>query len=207
MLRIIFLKVQMVKQGYVIRKIFLRKMMSLIGVALTVLMISGAPAWSHDSSFPDNTVYVIHEFESGFHGEDPSGGWGANDQLFAVKETITFMADGTFTATTDYDDGVNRWIKDDLSGNNAFETTLTQEPGSGSGTYTVTADGVVTVTFTGDDGDQISGILSADGQTVIFGYSEFDNTEKSASLGIGVGVKRAATQKSILTAIYLLLTE
>ena len=118
------------------------------------------------------------------------------------------MADGTFTGTHSNDDGLTWFIGDDGIGGNTFETTRTQEPGSGSGTYAITPDGVVTVTFAGEDDDEITGVLSANGQTVIFGYSEFDDTEKSSSFGIGVGVKRAAvTQKPILTAIFLLLNE
>ena len=117
------------------------------------------------------------------------------------------MADGTFTGTHSNDDGLTRFIGDDGIGGNTFETTRTQEPGIGSGTYAITPDGVVTVTFAGEDDDEITGVLSANGQTVIFGYSEFDDVEKYSSFGIGVGVKRAVTQKPILTAIFLLLSE
>jgi len=45
----------------------------------------------------------------------------------------------------------------------------------------------------------------ADGQTSMFGYSKYDDTQSYSSFGIGVGVKRAITQKPILTAIFLLL--
>ena len=55
----IFRKAQAVKAGYFNRQIFLAKIMSLIGIALTALMIFGTSAWAFDSSFPDNTVYVI----------------------------------------------------------------------------------------------------------------------------------------------------
>lgn len=147
------------------------------------------PASASDSSFPDNTVYIIYEFEHGFHGPDPYGGWGANDQMFAVSETITFMANGSFSATINYDDGVTRNIGDDVATtNNMFTTTLDEDSGGGSGTYTVSADGVVTINYSGDD--SLSGVLSADGQTIIFGYNDFDDSSKSSSFGIGVGVKR-----------------
>jgi hypothetical protein len=75
------------------------------------------------------------------------------------------MADGTFTGTHSNDDGLTRFIGDDGQGGNTFETTRTQEPGIGSGTYAITPDGVVTVTF---------------------GYSEFDDVDKYSSFGIGV---------------------
>lgn len=118
------------------------------------------------------------------------------------------MANGTFTATADVDDGVTRNVGDDqATGNNKFTTTRTQDPGSGSGTYSITADGVVTVNFSGDDPESISGLLSANGQTFISGYSEFDDTEMYASIGLGIGVKKAVTQKSVFSAIYLLLNE
>jgi hypothetical protein len=117
------------------------------------------------------------------------------------------MADGTFTATSTTDDGLKRVIGADGQGGNTFTTTRTQEPGSGSGTYSVTPDGVVTVNFAGEDDDEITGVLSANGQTIIFGYSEYDDSQSYASLGIGFGVKRAATQKPILTPIFLLLGE
>jgi hypothetical protein len=148
-----------------------------------------------DSSFPDNTVYVINEFESGFHGPgDPSDAWGSNDQLSVLKGSIIFMADGTFAATSTTDDRLNRLIGDDGQGGNTFTTTRTQEPGSAIGTYTVTPDGVVTITFTfeGEDQDVMTGVLSADGQTVIFGYSEYSESERNASCGISVGVKKGS---------------
>jgi hypothetical protein len=194
MLRSIFQKVQIVKTGFFYRQMFWGKIASLICIGLTALMISSTPAWAFDSSFPDNTVYVINEFESGFHGTDPSGGWGSNDQLFVLKGSILFMADGTFTATSTTDDGLKRVIGADGQGGNTFTTTRTQEPGSASGTYSITPDGVVTITFTfeGEDPDVMTGVLSADGQTVIFGYSEYNESEKHASCGISVGVKKGS---------------
>jgi len=195
MLRSIFQKVQMVKTGFFNRQMFWGKIASLIGIALTALMVSGTPAWAFDRSFPDNTVYAIHEFESGFQGpEDPSDAWGSSDQLFVLKGSILFMADGTFTATSTTDDGLNRLIGADGQGGNTFTTTRTQESGSASGTYSVTPDGVVTITFTfdGEDPDVMTGVLSADGQTVIFGYSEYNESEKHASFGIAVGVKKGS---------------
>jgi hypothetical protein len=196
MLRSIFQKVQMVKTGFFNRQMFWGKIASLICcIALTALMISGAPAWAFDSSFPDNTVYVINEFESGFQGpDDPSDAWGSTDQLFFLKGSILFMADGTFTATSTTDDGLKRVIGADGQGGNTFTTTRTQEPGSASGTYSITPDGVVTITFTfeGEDQDVMTGVLSADGQTVIFGYSEYSESERNASCGISVGVKKGS---------------
>ena len=185
----------MVKTGFFNRQMFWGKIASLIFIALTALIISGAPAWAFDSSLPDNTVYVINEFESGFHGPgDPSDAWGSNDQLLFLKGSIIFMADGTFAATSTTDDELNRTIGDDPQGNNTFTTTRTQQPGSASGTYSVTPDGVITITFTfeGEDPDVMTGVLSADGQTVIFGYSEYSESEKHASCGIGVAVKKGS---------------
>ena len=179
-------------------------MTGLIAIASTILLIFPAPASAFDSSFPDNTVYTIYEFESGFHGPDPYGGWGANDQLFAVKETLTFMADGSFSATINFDDEVTRNIGDDVAtGNNKFTTTLNEDSGSGSGTYTVSADGVVTINYDGDD--SLSGALSADGQTIIFGYNDFDDGSKYSSFGIGIGVKRIVQQRGGHTAGILFL--
>ena len=66
---------------------------------------------------------------------------------------------------------------------------------------------MVTVIFAGEDDDEITGVLSADGQTIIFGYSEYDDTESYSSFGFGVGVKKTVTQKSIFSAIFLLLNE
>jgi len=34
--------------------------------------------------------------------------------------------------------------------------------------------------------------MSADGNTIVFGESEFDDTGKHGSMGIGVGVKKEA---------------
>lgn len=90
---------------------------------------------------------------------------------------------------------------------NTFTTSYSQDPGPDTGTYSVSTDSVVTHTFDGPDGDVITGILSADGQTVIFGYSEYDSSQSYASLGIGVGVKRAVMQKHMSPATFLLLTE
>ena len=125
--------------------------------------------------------------------------------MFAVKETITFMADETFSATLDYDDGVTREIRDDVSTNNPFTTTRSQEPGSG--TYSISAHGVLTVNFAEDDPDTISGVLSADGQIAIFGYNDFDATEKFSSYGIGVGVKKAGGTRKVSSTVFPLLNE
>jgi len=182
---------QLVKTGFFNRQVFFRKHVRLICMAITALIIFGATAWAFDSSFPDNTVYVVNQFESGFQGGSP-GAWGASDELYIIKETITFMADGTFTGTLVTDDGLNRLIGADGQGGNTFTTTYSQDPGSDSGTYSISADGVVTVNFAGEDEEQISAVLSADGQTFILGYSDYDDSESYASFGIGVGVKQGS---------------
>ena len=164
-------------------------------IALLILGfgISTSSSWAFSRYFPDNTVYTIHEFESGFHGGD-TGAWGATDELFIVKEVFTFMANGTFTGTYSNDDQLNRLIGDSLSGNNTFLTTYTPDSGASSGTYSVAVDGTLTVTFNPGTPDEetITGTLSENGQTVIFMESEYNDSEKWSSFGIGVGVKKGS---------------
>lgn len=164
-------------------------------------------------TFPDNTTYLVQEFESGFHGgllgESP-GAWGSSDQLSVIQETFIFMADGTFTGNFSIDDSLTRTIDDDGSGGNTFTTTIVQDSGSDSGTYTVADDGTVSLTFTGPDPEEISVGLSENGQVITFGYSEYENENQYGSFGVGIGIKRpdeenTATQQSILAAIFLLL--
>ena len=193
----IHLKAKVVTTVFFNRQKFFGKIMCLIVMVLAALVLSGAPASAFDSSFPDNTIYVVYEFESGFHGGSP-GAWGANDQLFIVKETFTFMANGTFNDTYSNDDSLTRLIGDDGSGGNTFTTTYSPDSGSETGTYRVSADGVVTLTFTGPDPEVISGVLSENGQTIIFGYGEYDDSESYASFGIGVGVKKGSGFSSAL---------
>ena len=104
------------------------------------------------------------------------------------------MADGTFTDTYSNDDGLIRLIGEDGSGGNTFTTTYDPDSGSDSGTYTISSDGVVTLSFAGPDPEVISGVLGENGQTIIFGFSDYDDSDSYGSFGIGVGVKRAAMQ-------------
>ena len=180
-----------------------------IGFASLLILgfgVSAPSSWAFSRHFPDNTVYEIHEFESGFHGGD-EGAWGVNDQLFIVKETFTFMSNGTFTGNCTKDDELNRQIGDDQNGNNTFSTTFTPSTGTGSGTYSVSSDGTVTVTFDPGTPDEetITVVLSEDGQTVIFANSEFNNSEKWSSFGIGVGVKKLFVKNCALSSVLLLL--
>jgi hypothetical protein len=143
-----------------------------------------------DSTFPDNTKYEICEFESGFHG-GVTGAWGANDQLYIVKATFTFMADGSLTINVANDDELNRFIGDDQNGNNTFSATYTPDSGTESGSYIISSDGIITITFDEEGEDAtITGILSEDGQTVVFGYKEYNNGNMYGSVAIGVGVKK-----------------
>jgi hypothetical protein len=197
MLRSFFQKTQIVETGFLNRQMLLRKKMNLLCMALTALIISGTPAWAFDSSFPDNTIYVVNQFESGFQGGTP-GAWGANNQMYIIKETFTFMADGSFTATLNFDNGLNRSIGADGQGGNTFATTFSQEAGSESGTYSVSPEGVVTVTFTGEETEIISGTLSENGQTIVLGEGEYNDSQSYASFGIGVGVKKGSGFSSTL---------
>jgi hypothetical protein len=175
--------------------IFLLKQLLIIGLAFLLILMFGvfAPSsWAaFDRYFPNNTVYEVNEFASGFHGGDANA-WGANDQLFILKETFTFMSNGTFTASYSNDDGLNRFIGDDQDGNNTFSTTYSPESGTDNGTYSISSDGEVTITFDpgGEDEETFSGTLSEDGQTVIFAYSEYSNSNRYSTFGIGVGVKK-----------------
>ncbi|MCD4742758.1 MAG: hypothetical protein K8R67_09830 [Desulfobacteraceae bacterium] len=185
-----------------------KKLLTMGFAALLILGfgISTSSSWAFSRYFPDNTLYTIHEFESGFHGGD-TGAWGANDQLFIVNEVFTFMDDGTFTGSYSNDDQLNRHIGDDGSGHNTFSTTYTPDSGTGSGTYLIAADGTITLTFDPGTPDEetITGTLSEDGQTVIFMNSEYDDSEKWSSFGIGVGVKSIGMNNGALPSILLLL--
>ncbi len=156
--------------------------------------------------FPDDTVYEIHEFESAFHG-GAVGSWGVNDKVLIMKETFTFMSDGTFTGSCTKEDELNRQIGDDLEGNNTFSTTFTSGSGTESGIYSISSDGTITITFDPGTPDEESGagILSEDGQTFIFVNSEFNDSEKWGSQCIGMGVKRVALNNGVLSSILLLL--
>jgi hypothetical protein len=190
--------------------IFLPKELLIIGLAFLLILVFGVFAQSSwaafDRYFPDNTVYEVNEFESGFHGGD-AGAWGANDQLFIVKETYTFMSNGDFTASYANDDGLNRFIGDDQDGNNTFSTTYSHESGTDSGTYSISSDGEVTITFDpgGEDEETFTGTLSEDGQTVIFAYGEYSDSNRYSTFGIGVGVKKSVDEKGDLSSLFLLL--
>ena len=172
------------------------------------ISITGSSWADFESSFPDNTVYEVHSFEHGFHGGD-AGAWGANDQLFLLKERFTFMSDGTFTSNLISDEGLNRFIGENQSGNNTFLTTYTLESDTESGTYSISSDGTVTVTFDpgGEDEETGAGVLSEDGSTFIFSYSEYNDSERYGSFGIGVGIKKVFKKKSNLSGLLPLLLE
>jgi hypothetical protein len=185
-----------------ILSLFFRKKSMVTGIAclfILVLVFFVSPSWAaYESSFPDNTVFEVYEFENGFYGPDGTNGWGTYDQLFIVKETFTFMSDGTFTATYSNDDEILRNIGDDTeTGNNTFTLTAEESSGTDSGTYEISSDGEITVTFDTDPGeeddeDEITGTLSEDGNTVIFGYSEYSDSLSYSSFGFGVGVKKGS---------------
>jgi len=169
---------------------------SSMGIGVGVKKGSGMTNASLDGS------YAIREFESGFHGGD-AGAWGANDEHFLVETEIVFDGAGSFTADLkDY--GQNRWIFEEDSSqgtaqdqdtlrSNRFTTTNTFESGPESGTYTVYSDGTVELTLTEDgETETITGILSEDGKTILLGFSDFDDTNRYCSMGIGVGAKKGS---------------
>ena len=156
--------------------------------------------------FSENTVYEVYEFESGFNG-GLAGAWGQTDELWIAKENFTFKPNGTFTASFTNDDELRRTIGEDGGLHNTFSTTFNEGSGSDSGTYSILPDGTVTITFDPGEPDEetISGVLSADGQTVIFAYSEFSNDDKEGSLGFSVGVKKTVVRGALSSLMLLLL--
>jgi len=170
-----------------------------VGIGVGVKKGSGFTLASLDGT------YVIYDFDSGFHRDDPNGGWGASDEQSLMKATVTF--DGKGTVTSSFNESIlNREITEvelnlgsDLVRSNKFITTQSTDSGTVIGTYTVLGDGTFTLTFDVGDGetDTITGTASEDGNTAIFGYSEFSDSDMWGSAGIGVGVKSGGMFTSV----------
>ena len=140
-----------------------------------------------------NGVYMIHDFNSGFHGGDPDA-WGSVDGQWIMKEEVIFDGAGNFTSAISSDYGLKRQITQYADGSNKFITTQSNEPGNDTGTYTVTSDGTLTMTFVAE-GVTNTGTISEDGKTIIFSEFEFEDVNQSCSSGIGVGVKKGELLK------------
>lgn len=179
---------------------FFQKKISFIYNLLLLILVFGvfiSPSWAaFDSTFPDNTVFTAHSFESGFQGDISNGPW-STEQMYIVKDQFTFMADGTFTTNLITDDELTRSIGDDQQGGNTFSVSYASETGTESGTYSISPDGTVTMTFTGEE-DSATGVLSEDGQTFIISFSEYSENDGYGVFGIGMGVKRGSGFESTL---------
>ncbi len=168
-----------------------RKIFSLIFMALIPLLMFSPSSWALDKSSLNGT-FISGEIESGFHGGDP-GYWGANDEVVLLRTETTFDGAGTFN-TTSYEYKFIRNIGEIGSPpSNRFQTTYSDNesaPDTDSGTYTVSPGGEVTMNFSG--GDSITGYLSEDGRTLVFGWGEFDDGNKYCAMGLATGIKKGS---------------
>lgn len=155
-----------------------------------------------------NTIsgtYVVHEFGGAFGGGDPNGGWGSNDERSLGKIVITFNNDinRTFSvSSTDF--SISRYMGEvsinrgnaqnpDQVMSNKFTTTSGNEGGAVNGTYTITPDGQFTLNFM-EDGQpaSVSGWVSENGQSVIFGQWQYDAANFWGWVSLGVGFKKGS---------------
>ena len=189
------------------------KRIKITGVIVLALLLL-TPFGAFSASL--NGTYVVYNFDSGFHGGDPNGGWGANDEQCIMRTEVTF--DGAGVVTSSYNEyGQNREIAEvdinqssgedrDWVRSNKFITTAFTDSGTETGTYTVSDDGTFELIFSVGEGETetITGTVSEDGNTVVLGYSEFEGDNQYCSFGIGMGVKKGNT-RTLPTSIYLLL--
>jgi hypothetical protein len=159
-------------------------------MAVIPLLIFCPSSWALDKSSLSGT-FIFGEFESGFHGGDINGGWGANDDVILLRTEATFDGAGNFSMTNYQYEFVRNIGETGSPPNNRFQTIYSDNesnPDTDSGTYTVSPDGEVTMNFVGGDTD--TGYLSEDGRTLVFGWSEFDDGNKYCEMGLSVGIKR-----------------
>ena len=90
---------------------------------------------------------------------------------------------------------------------NRFNTTFETEiiPGL-SGTYTVSSDGAVVLSFTAGDGPQtLDGFISKNGESIILGDIKYVAGEKYGLVEMGVGFKKV--KRICLPCVFLLLLD
>lgn len=150
------------------------------------------------STLPDNTVYTVQEFESGFQGGNTDA-WGNTDELRIGEGQATFMSDGTFSVSFPSESTLARYIGEDQNGGITFSTTSGSHSTNVNGTYTISADGSVTLNVADSGGPTtVSGNLSEDGKNFIFSLNDYSSTDMSASITLGMGVKKGSGFSSTL---------
>ncbi|MBW1701615.1 MAG: hypothetical protein JRJ50_05740 [Deltaproteobacteria bacterium] len=136
-------------------------------------------------------TYVFSEFETGFHGGSGDY-WGANDEQYWIRTEIAFDGDGGFILTG-HEYKINREIGESgTTLSNKFETTAEDSGVTDSGTYTITDDGVVTLNFEEEPTSSVTGYVGEGGQTMVFGWVEFEGGNQYCAMGLGMGVKRGS---------------
>jgi len=187
-----------------------RSVFCAIILALTLSLFSAYKAQGNPP--PLIGTYVIREFSGSFHGWDPNGGWGSNDEWNLGNILVTFDGAGNFTATSS-ENGVQRQIGEVSSGSgedyvlsNKFTTTpISYSDPAESGTYDIAEDGRFTLYFQDDDGPgSVSGWVTPDGQTVVFGEGEYESAKFWARVSLGVGVKKGTAMPSSISATYVI---
>jgi len=182
------------------RKIKIAGVIVLAILLLIPFLASSASAGSGFTLASLDGTYIIYDFDSAFHHNDPNEGWGASDEQSLMKATVTFNGAGNVTSSFN-ESTLNREITEvdvnidsDLVKSNKFITTQSSDIGTVDGTYLISDDGTFTLTFDLGNGetDTITGTASEDGNTAIFGYSEFSDSNMWGSVGIGVGVKKGS---------------
>jgi uncharacterized protein YodC (DUF2158 family) len=175
-------------------------------MCITFLFAHESIAGHNNSSL--SGTYVMHIFRSGFHGGDV-GAWGENDELNV--EEIELVFDGAGNVTSSFsEDQLNRElleqpvesVPDDWVLANTYNTTYSTDSDTDIGTYSVLSDGTVTITFSDGDG---TGMLSSDGNTIVFSEAEFEDSEQWGSISFGVGVKQGSGfNNSSLSGTYVM---
>lgn len=172
------------------------KKIKITGVIVLALLLLTPFLASSASLTTLSGTYIIHDFDSTFQGYDSNGGWGSTDEHSVMRAVVTFDGAGGVTSSFN-EDTLKRaitevYVDENPVLSNKFITTHSTESGTITGTYTVLDDGTFTLIFPVGEGetDTITGTVSEDGSTAIFGYSEFHNSDKWGSSGIGVGVKK-----------------
>jgi len=212
-----FQKIKKIKGRFLNRLIyFLGKTTLPISILLATLLIFCTSSWSLNNSDLSGT-YVWYSKYSKF-SNGITGGWGMDDTEAYSKAEVNFDGAGGWSLVSATDYRLVREISEELvamgtpeDGNdvlsNRFNTTVETEiiPAL-SGTYTVSSDGAVILSFTDESGPEtLDGFISKNGESIIFGDIKYVNGEKYGLVEIGVGFKKV--KRICLPCIFLLLLD
>ncbi len=150
-------------------------------------------------------TYTVFEYERGFSGGTDAS-WGNTTSQLITKSLVTFNPDGTCTSSWTTLSEQHRTITEDTqSGDNIFTTTQKTDTGTDTGTYFVSSDGTVTLVFV-EDGVPESNVahIGNNGNTIIFGEKECDQTNHKCNVHMGIGVKQGSEfNKASLNGTYI----